>query len=90
MRYVTVFFKFDTHPPLHNANNVEPYIFVTLFSGKSDTLPPPTALRNTRMAPYIVITDPGIHLATTKTAYLLFGQLVVCVKDVPIVEIVKE
>ncbi len=25
---------------------------------------------------YIVITDPGIHLATTKTVYLLIGQLV--------------
>ena len=34
MRYVTFFFfKFDTHPPPHNANNVEPYIFVTLFRG---------------------------------------------------------
>ena len=39
---------------------------------------------------YIVITDPGIHLATTKTVYLLIGQLGVCVTDVPIVEIVKE
>ena len=25
------FWKFDTHPPPRNANNVEPYIFVTLF-----------------------------------------------------------
>ena len=33
---------------------------------------------------YIVITDPGIHLATTKTVYLLIGQLVVYVTDVPI------
>ena len=39
---------------------------------------------------YIVITDPGIHLATTKTVYLLIGQLVVYVTDVFIVEIVKE
>ena len=39
--YVTLFFwKFNTHPPPRNANNVEPYIFVMLFSGKSDTLPP--------------------------------------------------
>ena len=37
------FWKFDTHPSLRNANNVEPYIFGMLFSGKSDTLPPPTA-----------------------------------------------
>ena len=35
------FWKFDTpHPPPRNANNVEPYIFVMLFKGKSDTLPP--------------------------------------------------
>ena len=44
---------------------------------------------------YIVISDPGIHLATTKTVgayrpYILIGQLVVYVTDVPIVEIVKE
>ena len=51
--YITLlFWKFDTHPPPRNANNVEPYIFVTLFSGKSDILPPPTALRNTWMALY--------------------------------------
>ena len=30
--------------------HVEPYIFVTLVSGKSDTLPPPTVLRSTWMA----------------------------------------
>ena len=45
--------KFDPHPPPRNANNVEPYIFVRLFSVKADTPPPPppppppTALRNT-------------------------------------------
>ena len=39
---------------------------------------------------YIVITDPGIHLATTKTVYLFIGQVCVYVTDVPIVEIVKE
>ena len=33
--------KFDPHPPPRNANNIEPYIFVTLFSVKADT-PPPT------------------------------------------------
>ena len=32
----------------------------------------------------------GTKLATTKTVYLLIGQLVVYVTDVPIVEIVKE
>ena len=36
-------------PPPRNANNVEPYTFVTLFSGKADTLSP-SALRNTWMA----------------------------------------
>ncbi len=39
---------------------------------------------------YIVITDPGVHLATTKTVYILIEQLVVYVTDVPIVEVVKE
>ena len=29
--------KLDPHPPPHNANNVVPYIFVTLFSRKCDT-----------------------------------------------------
>ena len=43
--------KLDPHPPPRNANNVEPYTFVTLFSGKFDTHPPPSALRNTWMAP---------------------------------------
>ena len=37
--YVTLFSReFDTHPPPHNANNVEPaYTFVTFFFGKADT-----------------------------------------------------
>ena len=47
--YVTLFSGNLIKP--HNANNVEPYIFVTLFSGKSDTLPLRTTLRNTWMAP---------------------------------------
>ena len=34
------FWKIDTHPPARNANNIEHYIFVTLFSGKFDTHPP--------------------------------------------------
>ena len=47
--YVTLFFlKLDPHPPPRNANNTEHYTFITLFSRKSD---PPTALRNTWMAP---------------------------------------
>ena len=42
-----------THPPPRNANNVEPYTFVTLFSGNFTHLnPPPIALRNTWMAPH--------------------------------------
>ena len=45
------FWKLDTHAPLSNANNVDPYICVALFSRKSDTLPPPTALCKTWMAP---------------------------------------
>ena len=44
--------QLDPHPPPHNANNVEPYTFVTLFHGTFDTPPPPpSALRNTWMAP---------------------------------------
>ena len=36
--YVTLFFcKLDPHPPPRNANNIEHYTFVTLFSRKSDT-----------------------------------------------------
>ena len=36
--YVTLFFwKLDPHPPLRNANNIEHYTFVMLFSRKSDT-----------------------------------------------------
>ena len=48
--YVTVFsWNLDPHQPPRNANNIEPYTFVTLFSGKFDTPPPPppSALRNT-------------------------------------------
>ena len=39
MLHNTFFWKLDPHPPLHNANNVEPYTFATLFSGKFDTPP---------------------------------------------------
>ena len=36
--YITLFFwKLDPHPPPRNANNIEHYTFVTLFSRKSDT-----------------------------------------------------
>ena len=31
------FWKMDPNPPLRNNNNVEPYTFVTLFSGKCAT-----------------------------------------------------
>ena len=31
------FWKLDPHPPPRNANNIEPYTFVSLFPGKSDT-----------------------------------------------------
>ena len=42
--YVTLLsWKLDPHPLPRNANNIEPYTFVTLFSGKSD--PPPPHLR---------------------------------------------
>ena len=40
--------KIHTHPPPRNANNIEPYTFVTLFPGKLYT---PTVLLNTSMAP---------------------------------------
>ena len=33
--------EFDPHPPHRNANNVEPYTFVTLFSGKAVIPHPP-------------------------------------------------
>ena len=41
------FWKLDPHPPPRNANNIEPYTYVTLFSGKCDTPLPQSALRNT-------------------------------------------
>ena len=45
------------HPPPRNANNIEPYTFVTLFPGKCETPPPPpSALRNTWMAPNLMRT----------------------------------
>ena len=31
------FWKLDPHPPPRNANNIEPYTFVTLSPGKTDT-----------------------------------------------------
>ena len=34
------FGKLVPHPPPRNANNIEPYTFVTLSSGKFDTPPP--------------------------------------------------
>ena len=40
----------NPHPPPSNANNIQPYTFVTLFSRKAYT-PTPTALQNTLMAP---------------------------------------
>ena len=50
--YVTLFSrKLDRHPPPRNADNVEPYTFVTLFPWICDAPPPPSALRNTWMAP---------------------------------------
>ena len=40
--YVMLFFwKLDPHPPPRNANNIEHYTFVTLFSRKPDTPPHP-------------------------------------------------
>ena len=35
-----IFLQIGPHPPPRNANNIEHYTFVTLFSGKSDTPPP--------------------------------------------------
>ena len=42
--------EFDSYAPPRNANNVEPYTFVTLVSGKADPPSTPTALCNTQMA----------------------------------------
>ena len=36
--YNAFFWEIDTHPPRRNANNIEPYTFVTLFSGTVVTL----------------------------------------------------
>ena len=45
------FWELDPHPPPHNANNIEPYTFVTFFSRKIWHPPPPSVLHNTWMAP---------------------------------------
>ena len=37
-KWFITFFPGNLTPPPRNANNVEPYTFVTLFSGKPDTL----------------------------------------------------
>ena len=63
--------KFDAHPPPRNANNVEPYTFVTLFSRKFDT-PSPSALRNTWMAPYTRRQLETINMAVV-TVHAAFG-----------------
>ena len=39
------FWKFDTHPPPRNANNVEPYIFVGKLAPLHPPLPHPPILR---------------------------------------------
>ena len=44
---IAFFLGIFPHPPPLNANKVEPYTFVMLFSGKADTCPTPTALLNT-------------------------------------------
>ena len=46
--YVTLFLEIlpPTHPPPRNANNIEPYTYVTLFP-EDLTTPHPSALRNT-------------------------------------------
>ena len=52
--YVKLFFwRFETHPLPRNTNNVEPYIFVKLFSRKSDNHP--TLLR------YVTLEWPLSH-----------------------------
>ena len=54
--------KLDPHPPPRNANNIEPYTFVTLFSVKSDTPPPHPHLR------YVTLEGPlTLLLAYTHT-----------------------
>ena len=49
----TFFWKRDTHPPPHNANNIETYIFIMLFFWKiGHHQPPPTMFHNPWMALY--------------------------------------
>ena len=45
--------RFDTHPPRRDANNVEPYSFVTRFFWKFDTHPP--RLNAIIVEPYTVV-----------------------------------
>ena len=60
--YVTLFsWKLDPHPPPRNANNIEPYTFVTLLTRKINP-PSPPALRNTWMAPDLEQTHTIFYL----------------------------
>ena len=65
--------QFDPHPPPRNANNIELYMFVTLFSGNL-THPTPTALRNTCMAPYLCLGVTVWVLVDQPCNYLATGQ----------------
>ena len=70
------FFQGNWPPPPRNANNVERYTFVTLFSGKL-THTHPTALRNTWMAPvlcYLVLSY--LVLSYLVLSYLVLSYLV--------------
>ena len=49
-----IFLEIGPPPTPRNANNIEHDTFVTLFFQKNQTPPPPSALRNTWRAPYLV------------------------------------
>ncbi len=66
------FSKFDIHPLVTLTLNRTCSEFDMLVSRKSDNLPPPTALRNTWMAPLVVF---YIFIWYSHVAQYLFGQL---------------
>ena len=67
MLHNTIFLEIGPHPPPRNANNIEHYTFVTLFSRKSDT--PNPHLR------YVTLEWP--HTAMPKIAKLTVIPLLI-------------
>ena len=69
------FWKLNPHLPPRNANNIEPYTFVTLFTGKFDTPPPQLICVVLR---YITLEWPlcFVEMLKFNTGYKLYSNTV--------------